>query len=71
MAAKEIIGATTEHWMDKRLREHKPINCEGNLIRMSAAVLLMLHNEKMRLLGQHQTLSEASEEAAQTMASET
>lgn len=59
----EIMGAITEHWMDKRLRLKKPINLVGNLIKISAEDLLILHEYKNKLLGIEKSIAEASEEA--------
>lgn len=59
----EIMGAITEHWMNKRLRLHKPINLTGNLIKISAEDLLILHEYKNKLLGIEKSIAEASEEA--------
>lgn len=57
---KEIIGAVTEHWMTKRLRQHQPINDPSNVIRISAKSILLLHNEKMKQLGTSRSLHEES-----------
>lgn len=58
-----IIGAVTEHWMDKRIRLGKPITLQGNLIRISANDILKLQEYKNNLLGIKISLIDASEEA--------
>lgn len=63
MKTNDIIGATTEHWMDKRLRLHKPINYPTNLIRISAEDLLTLHQYKNELLGYSKSMVDASAES--------
>lgn len=60
---KEIQGAVTEHWLDKRLRLNKAVNDPTNLIRIKAKDLLTLHNHKQDLLGTRRSLLEESEEA--------
>lgn len=60
MKTNDIQGATTEHWMDKRLRLHKPINYPTNLIRISAHDILILHQYKNELLGESKNLVDAS-----------
>ena len=63
MRTNDINGAVTEHWMDKRLRQHKPINYPTNLIRISAPDLLILHQYKNELLGESKSLVDASEDS--------
>lgn len=60
---KEVQGAITEHWLDKRIREHKSTNLVGNLIRISAKDLLTLHQYKQSLMGTNRSISEESEES--------
>lgn len=59
---RHVTGGVIEHWMDKSIREHKPINYEGNLIRISAVDLLTLIEYKNKLLGVKRTLLEEQEE---------
>ena len=58
----KIVGATTEHWMDKRLRLKLPIDDPTNVIRINAAALLAMNNEKNRRAGTKTSLYEASKE---------
>lgn len=37
---KILAGAVVEHWLDRRKREHKPISCPGNYIRIPADVIV-------------------------------
>lgn len=64
---KEIIGATTEHWMDRRIRLKKPISLPGNLIRISAEDMLKLQEYKNSLLGVNKSLIQASEESKEKL----
>lgn len=52
---KVLTGATVEHWLDKRIREHKPIACEGNYIRIPADALVKF--QELRNKGQKKKLS--------------
>lgn len=63
MKSNEIMGAVTEHWMDKRLRFNNPINLTGNLIRISSKDLLTLQEYKNQFLGINKSLADASEES--------
>jgi hypothetical protein len=53
---KNIRGAVVEHWMDKALRQHRPINLEGNVPRISADTLVKLNDLRNSLLGTNHTL---------------
>lgn len=59
---KEVQGAVTEHWLDRRIRLRQSTKLVGNLIRISAKDLLILHNYKNELLGTAKSVLEASEE---------
>ncbi len=50
----------TEHWMDKRMRENKPIALEGNYIRIPAKAWVAFQDMKNRQSGRHQSLYEAN-----------
>lgn len=52
---RAIQGAVVEHWLDKRIRERKPINCRGNYIRIPAKALVLF--QEIRNKGQNQKLS--------------
>ncbi len=58
---KETGGAITEHWMLKRMRQHKSVNDPSNVIRIPAESLLKLHELKNRLVGDNLTLFEENE----------
>lgn len=49
----------TEHWMDRRLREKKPIILEGNLIRIPAKAFVKLQEFKNAHSTKRQSLHEA------------
>lgn len=65
MKTNDIQGAVTEHWMVKRLRQHKPINDPTNLIRISAVDILKLVEYKNQLLGTKRSVLEESQESDQ------
>jgi hypothetical protein len=48
---REVIGAVTEHWVDKRLREGKSINLVDHFPRISAETLLKMNDLRNELLG--------------------
>lgn len=50
----------TEHWMDKALREKRPINMEGNYIRISADAFVKMQEFKNRHSKKKQSLYEAN-----------
>lgn len=50
----------TEHWMDKRTREGKPIVMEGNYIRIPAEVFVKFQEVKNKSKGKKQSLYEAN-----------
>lgn len=52
---KILTGATVEHWLDKRIREHKPIACPGNYIRIPANVIVKF--QEIRNYGRKKKLS--------------
>lgn len=60
---REVVGVVIEHWMVKRLREHKPINLDGNVPRMSAETAIKLNDLRNKLLGTNYSLYEASQQA--------
>ena len=57
-----LQGACVEHWMDKRRREHKPIECTGNYIRIPAKAWVVFQEFKNKHSGKRQTLAEANKE---------
>ncbi len=59
---RTIQGATIEHWMDKRIREHKSINDPTNLIRISASDIIKLIDYKNSLLGTTKSILEESKD---------
>jgi hypothetical protein len=59
---QDLQGVTTEHWMDRRLRENKPINYPTNLIRISAKDIVTLVEHKNQMLGVRRSLLQESEE---------
>ncbi len=48
----------TEHWLTKRLREHKPINDVENYPRISAITMLKLIQWRNSMLGIKRSLHE-------------
>lgn len=61
---RQMPGAVVEHWIDKALREHKPLSNGTNYPRMSASTLVKLNNLKNRLQGTNYSLHEAHTLAA-------
>lgn len=59
---KVLQGIETEHWLDKRIREHKPINCPGNYIRIPAAAWIEFQKIRNKASGKRMSLYEASRE---------
>lgn len=51
----------TEHWLDKRIRQRKPIALPGNVPRISAATMVKLHELKNKLAGTNYSLYEAAQ----------
>lgn len=64
---KVLQGAETEHWLDKMVRERRPIACAGNYIRISADNMVKLQQYKNKLTGKRQSLVEASQEFEEGM----
>lgn len=64
---KVLTGATVEHWLDKRKREHKPIACEGNYIRIPAKAWVEFQKLKNKCSGKRMTLAEANKEFEKTL----
>lgn len=62
MKTNQIIGSVTEHWMDKKIRLGKPINCPGNLIKISAEDFIKMQEYKNHILGMNIPLVEASQQ---------
>lgn len=58
---QEIRGAVTEHWMEKRLRLHLPINLSDNIIRIPAEALVKMNKLRNELLGTDISLHELSQ----------
>jgi len=58
---KELQGATAEHWMDKALRQRKPINLPDNIIRIGADALLKMNTYRNQLLGTDISLHELAQ----------
>lgn len=59
---KEVQGAVTEHWMDKRLRQNKPIDDPSNVPRISADTLVKMLDLRNSLLGSKYTMQEWMEQ---------
>lgn len=62
----KVVGAVTEHWMDKRMRLHLPINDESNVPRISAETLVKLNDYRNSMLGTDYTLYEVDRMAGET-----
>lgn len=60
---KEVQGAVTEHWMDRRLRLHQPINLPDNVIRITATALVKMNEYRNKLLGTDISLHELAQMA--------
>lgn len=55
-----LQGACVEHWLDKRIREHKSTSCSGNYIKIPAEAWVKFQELKNKYLGKKQSLAEAN-----------
>lgn len=59
---KILHGAQTEHWLDKRLRQHRPISCPGNYIKIPAKAWVKFQEIRNKASGKRKSIYEQNKE---------